>query len=196
MSKIIDDVKAGVKGVRGMGDVLRGEMMGRTDKVFESRASKPGHEADVRSQAKHQAISDKGRQDVQGMDDMFARREWSRKGARPTGEGGLEREEVPVHEDVPGQTQLATESEILEDDHRLGAPVHRQPPVDTGHHRAGHPAHAVHEKPVEGLGQDQGLTGQGLTGQGLSGQSLAGRTEEDTRPFEGEHYEETKGQYR
>jgi hypothetical protein len=191
MSKTIDDVKAGVKGVRGMGDVLRGEMMGATDKVFESSGSKPGHEADVRSQAKHQAIKDKGRQDIQGMDDMFARREWSRKGARPAGEGGLEREEVPVHEDVPGQTQPATESEILGDDQRLGAPVHRQPPVDTGHHRTGHPAHAVHEKPAEGLGQEQGLSGQGLSGQGLTG-----RTGEDTRPFEGEHYEETKGQYR
>lgn len=174
MSKLVEDVKAGIKGVRGMGDVLRGEVMEATDKAFEHRGSRPGHEADVRAQAKNQSVKEKGRADIQGMDDMFARREWARK-ENQLGETGLERGDMHTHEAVPGETQPAT-SEVLEDDHRLGAPVHRQPPVDTAHHRTGHPTSTIHQKPAETLGQEQVATAPGEATRSLEGSHLRNKS--------------------
>jgi hypothetical protein len=79
MSKLGEDIKAGVKGIRGAGDVLRGEVLEATDKIFE----KKGDPRDVQAQARDRAITEKGKADLRGMDNMFARREWERKGVPP-----------------------------------------------------------------------------------------------------------------
>ncbi|KAI1137661.1 hypothetical protein F5Y05DRAFT_77044 [Hypoxylon sp. FL0543] len=77
MSKIVDDVKTSLKGIRGAGDAIRGEVLEATDQAFDNNQNHPVTQA---SQAKNKAIAEKGKQDVKGVDEMFARREWERKG--------------------------------------------------------------------------------------------------------------------
>ncbi|CAJ2503366.1 Uu.00g107600.m01.CDS01 [Anthostomella pinea] len=84
MSKIIDDVKTGLKGVRGAGDAVRGGLMDATDQAFDNNSNHPQTQA---SQQKNQAIAEKGRQDVRGVDDMMARREWEREDAKAAHHG-------------------------------------------------------------------------------------------------------------
>jgi hypothetical protein len=96
MSKIVDDVKSGLKGIRGAGDALRGGLMEATDDAFDNNNKHPITQA---NQAKNRAIAEKGKQDIRGADEMVARHEWQRKGVAPPGEtttssagagGGLE----------------------------------------------------------------------------------------------------------
>ncbi|KAH9905260.1 hypothetical protein F4778DRAFT_729201 [Xylariomycetidae sp. FL2044] len=77
MSNLINDVKTGLKGVRGAGDAVRGELMQATDQAFDKNPSHPTTQA---SQSKNQAIAEKGKQDVRKVDDMAARREWGKEG--------------------------------------------------------------------------------------------------------------------
>ncbi|KAI1077734.1 hypothetical protein F5B20DRAFT_550160 [Whalleya microplaca] len=76
MSKIVDDVKTGIKGVRGVGDTIRGSVMEATDEAFHTNPKHPQTQA---SQAKNRAIAEKGKQGVEGVDNMLARHEWDRK---------------------------------------------------------------------------------------------------------------------
>ncbi|KAG5758078.1 hypothetical protein H9Q72_013792 [Fusarium xylarioides] len=80
MSKIIDDVKTGLKGIRGAGDALRGEVLDATDQAFDTD---PKHPETLKDSADNRAIADKGKQDMRGADDMIARREWKKKGVEP-----------------------------------------------------------------------------------------------------------------
>ncbi|KAI0376771.1 hypothetical protein F5Y04DRAFT_197802 [Hypomontagnella monticulosa] len=85
MSKIVDDVKTGLKGIRGAGDAIRGGVMEVTDQAFDNNQSHPDTQT---SRAKNRAIAEKGKQDVKNVDEMFARREWERKGvSAPEGQG-------------------------------------------------------------------------------------------------------------
>ncbi|KAI0839365.1 hypothetical protein F5Y06DRAFT_295391 [Hypoxylon sp. FL0890] len=88
MSKIVDDVKTGLKGIRGAGDAIRGEVLEAADQAFDNNHNHPETQA---SQAKNRAIAEKGKQDVKDIDEMFARREWERKGV--SGADGA----VPAH---------------------------------------------------------------------------------------------------
>ncbi|KAI8959398.1 hypothetical protein F5Y11DRAFT_304006 [Daldinia sp. FL1419] len=81
MSKIIDDVKTGLKGIRGAGDAIRGEAMEVTDQVFDNNQNHPQTRT---SQTKNREIAEKGKQEVRNVDDMFAQREWERKGVPRT----------------------------------------------------------------------------------------------------------------
>ncbi|KAI2615313.1 hypothetical protein GGR54DRAFT_642333 [Hypoxylon sp. NC1633] len=81
MSKIVDDVKTGIKGIRGAGDAIRGGVLEATDQTFDNNQNHPETQA---SQAKNRAITEKGKQDVRSVDDMLARREWERKGVSGT----------------------------------------------------------------------------------------------------------------
>ncbi|KAI1472146.1 uncharacterized protein F4812DRAFT_407639 [Daldinia caldariorum] len=81
MSRIVDDVKTGLKGIRGAGDAIRGEAMEVTDQAFDNDQTHPETQT---AQAKNRAIAEKGRQDVKKVDDMFAQREWERKGVPRT----------------------------------------------------------------------------------------------------------------
>ncbi|KAI1189189.1 hypothetical protein F5B17DRAFT_218925 [Nemania serpens] len=88
-SKIIDDVKTGVQGIRGAGDALRGNLMKATDQAFDSGSSnnsnKRGALGDPTTQAaelKNQAIADKGKRDIDAADEMLARREREREASK------------------------------------------------------------------------------------------------------------------
>ncbi|OTA58957.1 hypothetical protein K449DRAFT_385497 [Hypoxylon sp. EC38] len=77
MSKIVDDIKTGLKGIRGTGDAIRGEVLEATDQAFDNNQNHPETQA---SRAKNRDIAEKGKQDLRSVDDMLARREWERKG--------------------------------------------------------------------------------------------------------------------
>ncbi|KAI0203331.1 hypothetical protein F4808DRAFT_458094 [Astrocystis sublimbata] len=81
MSKIIDDVKTGVKGIRGAGDAIRGNLMQATDQAFDNNQNHPQTQA---SELKNEALAHKGKGDMQAVDDRLASREHERA-ARKTG---------------------------------------------------------------------------------------------------------------
>ncbi|KAI1398382.1 hypothetical protein F4819DRAFT_36119 [Hypoxylon fuscum] len=83
MSKIVDDIKTGIKGIRGAGDTIRGGALEVTDQAFDNNRNHPETQA---AQAKNRAITEKGKQDVRNVDNMFARRDWERKGVPATTE--------------------------------------------------------------------------------------------------------------
>ncbi|TGJ78897.1 hypothetical protein E0Z10_g9868 [Xylaria hypoxylon] len=76
MSKVVDDVKTGIKGVRGAGDVLRGNLMETTDHAFDSNKNHPDTAA---SKLKNQTIAEKGKRDVQAVDDRLAEHDQKRE---------------------------------------------------------------------------------------------------------------------
>ena len=78
MSKFVEDVKSGLKGIRGAGDQLRGNAMAVADQAFDNN---PNHPEARLSQEKNRAIAEKGRADVQGADEMLSRRERGQAGA-------------------------------------------------------------------------------------------------------------------
>ncbi|KAI2463890.1 hypothetical protein F4781DRAFT_414867 [Annulohypoxylon bovei var. microspora] len=84
MSKLVEDVKTSVKGIRGAGDAIRGELLDATDHAFGNNQNHPKTQA---TQSKHRAVAEKGKQDLRNVDDMFARREWERKGVSTEGAG-------------------------------------------------------------------------------------------------------------
>ncbi|KAI1160816.1 hypothetical protein F5B18DRAFT_630946 [Nemania serpens] len=88
-SKTVEDVKAGVKGIRGAGDALRGNLMQAADQAFDG-GNKPGRQDPTTqaSELKNQAIADKGKRDINVADDMLARREREREAKK------LERQQV------------------------------------------------------------------------------------------------------
>ncbi|RSL68792.1 hypothetical protein CEP53_002498 [Fusarium sp. AF-6] len=102
MSKLVDDVKSGLKGIRGAGDAIRGEVLKATDQAFEKN---PDHPTTVESRTENEAITEKGKKDLRGADEMLARHEWKRKGVAPHTEGVAVEESQPVSEsDRPAET--------------------------------------------------------------------------------------------
>ncbi|KAK8877662.1 hypothetical protein PGQ11_002608 [Apiospora arundinis] len=72
MSKIVNDIKSGIKGVQGAGDAIRGSAMEVTDQAFDNR----GNHAETQLSAnKNRGITEKGKQDIAGVDHMVARHE-------------------------------------------------------------------------------------------------------------------------
>lgn len=82
MSKIVQDVKSSLTGIRGAGDALRGEMMEATDQAFEKNPHDP---AAQESRAENRGVLEKGKRDMRGADEMFARHEWKHKAADEAG---------------------------------------------------------------------------------------------------------------
>lgn len=76
MSKIVDDVKSGLKGIRGAGEAVRGNLMEAADQTFEPNQN---HPAVLDKQAKHRAVTAKGKADIRDADAMVAGHEWNRK---------------------------------------------------------------------------------------------------------------------
>lgn len=74
-----DNIKTGLKGIRGAGDVIRGEALDAADRVFDN----PNHPASQANTGKNRTIAERGRQDLRDADEAFARREWERKGVAP-----------------------------------------------------------------------------------------------------------------
>ncbi|KAH6884409.1 hypothetical protein B0T10DRAFT_130632 [Thelonectria olida] len=114
MSRLVDDVKTTLKGVKGAGDAVRGDLLDATDKAFEKDPTDP---TSVAKNTKNQAIREKGKQDVRNVDEMVARHEWNRKaGAEPgvtapgvtapAAAGNVPAtERFPAAENVPVQSQ-------------------------------------------------------------------------------------------
>ncbi|KAI9148863.1 hypothetical protein HJFPF1_10906 [Paramyrothecium foliicola] len=76
MSKLVEDIKSGLKGVKGAGDALRGEAMDATDQAFDNNHGDPSVTA---SRTKNRTIAEKGKADMHQMDEDIASREWDRK---------------------------------------------------------------------------------------------------------------------
>ncbi|KAF4987716.1 hypothetical protein FGRMN_10212 [Fusarium graminum] len=103
MSKLVDDVKAGLKGIRGAGDALRGEVLDKTDQAFDTN---PNHPETLKAQVDNKGIAEKGKQDMRGADDMIARREAEHRGVNPP--AGTERPNESLNREpgtvLPGET--------------------------------------------------------------------------------------------
>ena len=81
MSKVVDDVKSGLKAVRGAGDTIRGSAMEATDQAFDSNAN---HPETVASRTKNHALAEKGKQDMHLSDEEIALRERQREAKNST----------------------------------------------------------------------------------------------------------------
>jgi hypothetical protein len=85
-NKIIDDVKTGLKGIRGAGDALRGGVMEATDQAFDNNQNHPETQA---SELKNRTITEKGKSDMQAVDDRLADREREREAQKLNQNPGL-----------------------------------------------------------------------------------------------------------
>jgi len=85
-NKIVDDVKTGLKGIRGAGDALRGEMMAATDQAFDNNQNHPETKA---SELKNETIREKGKADMQAVDDRLAAREREREAEKARLQAGV-----------------------------------------------------------------------------------------------------------
>lgn len=71
MPNAVQDIKSGLKGIRGAGEAIRGGAMEATDQLFEQDTNHPQTQA---STAKNQAIKEKGMNEAAGADrDMGSR---------------------------------------------------------------------------------------------------------------------------
>lgn len=87
MSNFLDDVNTGLKGIRGAGDALRGELMEAVDQTFDNN---PSHPTTAAVTNKHHTIAEKGKADISAADEMVARHEQAHreKKAAKTGAAG------------------------------------------------------------------------------------------------------------
>lgn len=65
MSKAVQDIKSGLKGIRGAGEAIRGGAMETTDQLFDQDTNHPQTQA---SEAKNRAIKEKGISDATTAD--------------------------------------------------------------------------------------------------------------------------------
>ncbi|KAI0521694.1 hypothetical protein F5B22DRAFT_595896 [Xylaria bambusicola] len=84
-NKIVEDVKTGLKGIRGAGDALRGSVMDATDQAFDNQQNHPETQA---AKLKNETIAEKGKREMQGVDDRLSEHE-QKKEARRLHETGL-----------------------------------------------------------------------------------------------------------
>lgn len=84
MSKIVDDVKSGLKAVRGAGDTLRGSSMKVTDQALNNSGN---HPETVTSQAKNRTLAEKGKQDMKMADEVGLREREKEANRGVTGTG-------------------------------------------------------------------------------------------------------------
>lgn len=107
MTKLTDNIKAGVKGVHGAGEVIRGEALDAADQLFDNNH----HPATIHNESKNQAIAEKGRQDIRNADATFAAREWERKDPTHSTSSTHVRSEAPgtapVSANAPANTATA-----------------------------------------------------------------------------------------
>ncbi|KAF4343554.1 hypothetical protein FBEOM_2463 [Fusarium beomiforme] len=93
MSKLVEDVKSGLKGIRGAGDALRGEVLDATDQAFDPN---PNHPETLKDRIDNRTVAEKGKQDMKNADNMIARREWEHKGVEPPAHVGRRENEEPL----------------------------------------------------------------------------------------------------
>ncbi|KAK7704334.1 hypothetical protein SLS64_008520 [Diaporthe eres] len=68
MSKVVDDVKAGLQGIRGAGEAVRGGAMEATDELLDRN---PDHPQTRASETENQAIKEKGKQQLASADNTI-----------------------------------------------------------------------------------------------------------------------------
>ncbi|KAI6086444.1 hypothetical protein F4821DRAFT_259910 [Hypoxylon rubiginosum] len=76
MSKIVHDFITAIKGIRGAGDTIRGEVMDATDRVFDNKFN---HKETEEAQAKNRALAEKGRQEMRDADLLIGRHDFDPK---------------------------------------------------------------------------------------------------------------------
>ncbi|RYO91754.1 hypothetical protein DL764_008239 [Monosporascus ibericus] len=81
MSKVVGDVKSGLKAARGAGDAIRGSAMEVTDQAFDRD---PNHPETVASRTRNHALVEKGKQDMHLSDEEIALRERQREAKHST----------------------------------------------------------------------------------------------------------------
>ncbi|KAG8158799.1 hypothetical protein KVR01_011242 [Diaporthe batatas] len=88
MSKIAKDVRAGLKGIRGAGDAIRGDAMEAADELLDQSPDHPRAQA---SEARNQAIKEKGKAQLESADGAIGHRHGTRSktaaAAAASGEG-------------------------------------------------------------------------------------------------------------
>lgn len=65
MSKAVQDIKSGLKGIRGAGEAIRGGAMEATDQLFDQDSN---HPQTIASQEKNRAIKEGGLREATGAD--------------------------------------------------------------------------------------------------------------------------------
>jgi hypothetical protein len=75
MSKVAKDVKAGLKGIRGAGEAIRGDAMEAADELLDQN---PNHPQTQVSQAKNEAIKEKGKEQLANADETIGHRHGTR----------------------------------------------------------------------------------------------------------------------
>ncbi|KAF5022167.1 hypothetical protein F66182_5754 [Fusarium sp. NRRL 66182] len=108
MTRLVDDVKSGLKGIKGAGDALRGEVLEATDQAFDSN---PDHPSTRRTQAENKLVAEEGKRNMRGADEMLARREWEHKGIDPPAHVGARESERLPHGAAASQTAPLTRAE-------------------------------------------------------------------------------------
>ncbi|KAF3766487.1 hypothetical protein M406DRAFT_277387 [Cryphonectria parasitica EP155] len=71
MVKAVEDIKSGLKGIKGAGDAIRGTAMEATDELFDQGSNHPQTAA---SQTKNRALADKGMQEAKAADSNIGAR--------------------------------------------------------------------------------------------------------------------------
>ncbi|KAI1330006.1 hypothetical protein F5Y16DRAFT_396872 [Xylariaceae sp. FL0255] len=75
-NQVIDDVKTSLKGIKGAGDAIRGEVLAATDQVLDTKHDTHAQATQQStSEFKNRAVAEEGKRDMQAVDDMVARRE-------------------------------------------------------------------------------------------------------------------------
>lgn len=72
-----EDIKAGIKGIHGAGEALRGSVNTAADQALDTNEK---HPAAQQSQLKNASIAQKGKSDIAGADSMIARHEAKHRG--------------------------------------------------------------------------------------------------------------------
>lgn len=84
MTKVVEDIKSGLKGIKGAGDAIRGTAMEATDELFDQGANHPQSAA---SQSKNRALATKGMEEAKAADRHIGQRHGP--AASTSGAGGV-----------------------------------------------------------------------------------------------------------
>ncbi|RBR25719.1 uncharacterized protein FIESC28_01472 [Fusarium coffeatum] len=91
MSKLVNDVKSGIKGIHGAGEALRGNVLEATDQAFHTDKNDP---STLKKETDNKIVAEKGKQDMKDFDNTLARREHEHRGMEPPAHVGKRETEI------------------------------------------------------------------------------------------------------